>query len=55
MSFADDGVGWVVFHFGCDPALMNESNESKGNSSSETLKGSSGRENVFAAWLKTGS
>lgn len=29
VRFADDGVGWVVFHFGCDSELMSRSNESK--------------------------
>lgn len=30
VRFADDGVGWVVLHFSCDPELMRRSNESKG-------------------------
>lgn len=38
VRFADNSVGWVVFHFGCDPEFMNETNEAKGNSGSETFR-----------------
>lgn len=53
VCFADDGVGWVVFHFGCDPELMRRSSESKGRLGSRDFsKGSLGRRGWFAVWLK---
>lgn len=51
MCFTDDGVGWVVFHFSCDPELMRRSNESKGGPGPFSM-GSLGRTGWFAVWPK---
>lgn len=52
VRFADDGVGGVVLHFSCDPELT-RSNESKGGLVSRDFsKGSLGRRNWFAVWLR---